>query len=72
LLSQKHDKNRFVKLLEESNRNHWSVEIEEVEQEYLDDEGIIIVLLILMVLVVSDCGSKTFVSCTHFDNYHLI
>lgn len=53
-LSTQHDEYWLILTFEECDGYQWSVEIEEVEQEHFVDEGIIMRLLVLMVLVVGD------------------
>ena len=57
LLGKQHDEDWFVFTFNESDDGQWRVEVKEVEDKDFDDEGIIVVLLVLMVLIVAYLGS---------------
>jgi hypothetical protein len=56
-LGKQHDEDWFVFTFNESDDGQWRVEVKEVEDKDFDDEGIIVVLLVLMVLIVAYLGS---------------
>ena len=72
LSCQKHDENRFVEPLNESNRNHGSVVVEEVKQKHFHDEGVIVVLLVLVVFIVCYLLSELHIALAELDDQHLI
>jgi hypothetical protein len=68
LLSKKHHKNGLVLSLNKSNRDHWSVVVEEVEQKHFHDEGVIVILLVLMVFIVGNFLSQLHVGFSKLDD----